>query len=63
MIDLKPDQQDIEEKRIVFEFIETPDVPEDNNVEKQNLVSDKNITAADELDGELPLDANPFSEG
>jgi len=63
LIDLKPDQQDIEEKRIVFEFIETPDVPEDNNVEKQNLVSDKNITAADELDGELPLDANPFSEG
>jgi len=63
LIALKQDQQDREEKRITFEFIETPDVPEDENVEKQNLVSDKNIAAADELDGELPIDVNPFSEG
>jgi len=60
---LKQEQQDREEKRITFEFIETPDVPEDENVEKQNLVSDKNIAAADEMDSELPIDVNPFSEG
>jgi len=63
LIALKPNPQEIEEKRIAFEFIETPDVPEDDNVEKQNLVSDKNIAAADELDNELPLDVNPYSEG
>lgn len=63
LISLKPDPQEIEEKRIVFEFIETPDVPEDNNIEKQNLVSDKNIAAADEVDAELPLENDPFSEG
>lgn len=60
---LKQEQQAVEDKRITFEFIETPDVPQDENVEKQNLVSDKNIAAADELDGELPIDVNPFSEG
>jgi hypothetical protein len=60
---LKQEPQAIEDKRITFEFIETPDVPEDENVEKQNLVSDKNIAAADELDRALPIDVNPFSEG
>jgi len=63
LIALKQEQQAVEDKRITFEFIETPDVPQDENVEKQNLVSDKNISAADELDGELPIDVNPFSEG
>ncbi len=63
LIALKQEQQDREEKRVTFEFIETPDVPQDENVEKQNLVSDKNIAAADELDGELPIDVNPFNEG
>ena len=63
LIALNPVPDEVEEKRISFEFIETPDVPQDDNVEKQNLVSDKNISAADEVDGELPLDVNPFSEG
>jgi len=63
LIALKPDPQKTEEKRIVFEFIETPDVQEDDNIEKQNLVSDKNISAADEVDDEFPIDKDPFSEG
>jgi len=63
LIALKQDQQVVEDKRITFEFIETPDVPEDENLEKQNLVSDKNLTAADEVESELPVDVNPFSEG
>ena len=63
LIALKQDQQVVEDKRITFEFIETPDVPEDENLEKQNLVSDKNLAAADEVESELPVDVNPFSEG
>ncbi len=63
LIALKQDQQVVEDKHITFEFIETPDVPEDENLEKQNLVSDKNLAAADEVESELPVDVNPFSEG
>ncbi len=63
LIALKPPPPETEEKRISFEFIETPDVPEDDHVEKQNLVSDKNISAADEVDAELPLENVPFNEG
>ena len=63
LIALKQDQQVVEDKRITFEFIETPDVPEDENLEKQNLVSDKNLAAANEVESELPVDVNPFSEG
>lgn len=62
-IALKPEQEKIDDSPIVFEFIETPDVPEVENVEKQNLVSDKSLIASDNIENNLPTEKNPFSQG
>ena len=48
---------------IFFEFIETPVAPEVEHAEKGNLVSDKSLAAADELENKLPLDETPYNDG
>ncbi|HEX38383.1 MAG TPA: hypothetical protein ENG70_05995 [Candidatus Cloacimonetes bacterium] len=51
------------ENRLVFEIVETPDVPDDAQDVETDVVSDKSLIAADEIESVLPEGELPFNDG
>jgi len=63
-LELFPAQAEEEqEKRLVFEIIETPDVAEEEHDKETDIASDKILTAADDVERIITDEVLPFNEG
>ncbi len=52
-----------QEEPLVFQIVETPQIPEEQQDKETDLASDKSLAAADEVESKLPEGDLPFNEG
>jgi hypothetical protein len=63
LLTFKPENKELQEDRLVFELIETPDVEDEIPDVESNLVSDKNTIASDLNESDLADNELPFQTG